>query len=111
MAFIEPPQDYDDLRFALLFFRRLRVGLLIKKSSSFLPPLIAATSQRGLAPRPAQVSPEAPRYLGGTFLPFNVLPRPLRTPPSEAIEPSSAPIAFRWWRGDHAISPQLAGGD
>src|SRR5262249_28456016 len=61
-------------RFDLRFFRPLRADLSIKKSSSFLPPLIAATSQRGLAPRPAQVSPDGPRYLGGTFLPFNALP-------------------------------------
>jgi hypothetical protein len=39
--------------------------LSIRKSSSFFPPLIAATSQRGLAPRPAHVSPEGPRYFGG----------------------------------------------
>src|SRR5262249_51787558 len=30
--------------------------------------LIAATSQRGLAPRPAQVSPDGPRYFGGSHL-------------------------------------------
>src|SRR5262249_45702170 len=54
-------------RFDLRFLRRLS----IRKSSSFLPPLIAATSQRGLTPRPAQVSPDGPRYFGGTFLPFN----------------------------------------
>jgi hypothetical protein len=39
--------------------------------------LIAATSHRGLAPRPAQVSPEGPRYFGATFLPFKVLRRSL----------------------------------
>jgi len=38
-------------------FRPFRADLSIRKSSSFFPPLIAATSQRGLAPRPAQVSP------------------------------------------------------
>jgi hypothetical protein len=32
--------------------------------------LIAATSHFGSAPRPAQVSPDGPRYFGGTFLPF-----------------------------------------
>src|SRR5262245_5588375 len=63
-------------RFDLRFFRPFRDDLSIKKSSSFFPPLIAATSQRGLAPRPAHVSPEGPRYLGGTFLPLNGLPRP-----------------------------------
>src|SRR5262249_19244214 len=62
--------------FDLRFLRPFRVDLSIRKSSSFFPPLIAATSQRGFAPRPAQVSPEGPRYFGGTFVPFNVLPRP-----------------------------------
>src|SRR5262250_2588173 len=63
-------------RFDLRFFRPFRADLSIRKSSSFLPPLIAATSQRGLAPRPAQVSPDGPRYFGGTFFPFNTLPPP-----------------------------------
>jgi hypothetical protein len=58
-------------RFDLRFSRPFRADLSIKKSSSFFPPLIAATSQRGLAPRPAQVSPNGLRYFGGTFLPFN----------------------------------------
>jgi hypothetical protein len=58
-------------RFDLRFLRPFRADLSIRKSSSFFPPLMAATSQRGLAPRPAQVSPEGERYFGGTFLPFN----------------------------------------
>jgi hypothetical protein len=69
-------------RFDLRFFRPLRADLSIKKSSSFLPPLIAATSQRGLAPRPAQVSPDGPRYFGGTLLPRN---RTTLRPPTTAI--------------------------
>ena len=64
---------YEGQRFNLRFFRPFRADLSIRKSSSFFPPLIAATSQRGLAPRPAQVSPEGPRYFGGTFLPFMAL--------------------------------------
>jgi hypothetical protein len=44
-------------RFDLRFLRLFRADLPIRKSSSFFPRLIAATSQRGLAPRPAQVSP------------------------------------------------------
>src|SRR5215467_4074020 len=64
---------YEAQRFDLRFFRPFRADLSIRKSSSFFPPLIAATSQRGLAPRPAQVSPEGPRYLGGTFFPLNGL--------------------------------------
>src|SRR5215469_2123050 len=71
-------------RFDLRFFRPFRADLSIKKSSIFFPPLIAATSQRGLAPRPAHVSPEWLRYFGGTFLPFNVLPPPLTLLPPMA---------------------------
>src|SRR5262249_33972674 len=71
------------------FFLRFRADLSIKKSLSFFPSLIAATIHRGLAPRPAQVSPEGPRYLGATFLPLNALTlRPLRptlSPPDTAI--------------------------
>src|SRR5215468_1570959 len=66
-------------RFDLRFLRFFLAVLLIRKSSSFFPPLIAATSQRGFAPRPAQVSPEGLRYFGGTFFPFNALPRPRTT--------------------------------
>src|SRR5262249_59659786 len=66
-------------RFDLRFLRPFRADLSIKKSSSFFPPLIAATSHRGLAPRPAQVSPEGLRYFAGTFLPFNTLPLPRTT--------------------------------
>src|SRR5262249_46985824 len=66
-------------RFDLRFLRFFLADLSIKKSSSFFPPLIAATSQRGFAPRPAQVSPDGPRYFGGTFLPFNTLPPPRTT--------------------------------
>src|SRR5262249_21744076 len=72
-------------RFDLGLFRF--ADFTIRKSSSLFPPLIAATSQRGLAPRPAQVSPDGPRYFGGTFPPFNVLPPPRATlaPPTTAI--------------------------
>src|SRR5215471_6254461 len=45
---------YEGQRLDPRFFRRFRADLSIRKSSSFLPPLIAATSQRGVAPRPAQ---------------------------------------------------------
>jgi hypothetical protein len=79
---------YEAHRFDLRFFRRFPADLSIKKSSSFLPPLIAATSQKGFAPRPAQVSPEGLRYFGGTFLPFNVL----RPPRTTLAPPTTAPI-------------------
>src|SRR5262249_43097564 len=74
-------------RFDLRFLRTFRADLSIRKSSSFLPPLIASTSHLGFAPRPAQVSPERLRYFGGTFLPFNALPPPRTTllPPTTAI--------------------------
>src|SRR5262249_29259188 len=79
---------YEAQRFDLRFFRPFRADLSIRKSSSFFPLWIAATSQRGLAPRPAQVSPDGPRYFGGTFLPFKRLPPPRTTalrPPPTAI--------------------------
>src|SRR5262245_4866650 len=66
-------------RFDLRFFRPFCDDLSIKKSSSFLPRLMAATSHLGFAPRPAQVLPERLRYFGGTFLPFNALPPPRTT--------------------------------
>jgi len=55
-------------RFDLRLFRPFRANLSIKKSSIFFPAFMAATSQRGFAPRPAQVSPDGLRYFGGTFL-------------------------------------------
>jgi len=70
-------------RLDIRFLRFFRADLSIKKSSSFFPPLIAASSQRALAPRPAQVSPDGPRYFGGTFFPLNELPPP-RTNPCDA---------------------------
>jgi len=51
---------YEAQRFDLRFFRLFRADLSIRKSSSFLPPLIAATSHLGFAPRPAQVSLDGP---------------------------------------------------
>jgi hypothetical protein len=81
-----------DHRFDLRFLRPFRADLSIKKSSSFFPPLIAVTSQRGLAPRPAQVSPDGPRYFGGTFFPFNALPRPRTT-----LAPPTTPILSNWF--------------
>src|SRR6516225_7981775 len=75
---------YEAQRFDLRFLRPFRADLSIKKSSSFFPPLIAATSHLGLAPRPAQVSPERLRYFGGTFLPFKTLPPLTLRPPVKA---------------------------
>src|SRR5262249_34191679 len=78
------PAHRFHLRFLLLF----PVDLSIKKSSIFFPPFIAATSQRGLAPRPAQVSPDGPQYFGGTFVPLNVLPLRRATLATSATTPS-----------------------
>src|SRR5262249_17940445 len=74
-------------RFDLRFFLPFPADLSINKSSIFAPALIAPTSQRGFAPRPAQVSPEGLRYLGGPFLPFNALP-----PPRTTLAPPTTPI-------------------
>src|SRR5260370_22941321 len=78
--------------FFLRFVAFVGVALLIKKSSSFLPSLIAATNHLGVAPRPAHSSPDGPLYLAATFRPFNVLPRMPRAtlPPSDATELPSA---------------------
>src|SRR5262249_11537368 len=69
--------------FALRFFLTPPRGFSIRKSVSFFPlSFIAATNQRGLAPRPAHVSPCGPRYLGLTFLPLNALLPRRRSPVS-----------------------------
>src|SRR5262249_38568013 len=87
---------YEAQRFDLRFLRPFRADFSIRKSSSFFPPLIAATSQVGFAPRRAQVSPDGPRYFGGTFLPLNGLPPPRTTlrPPTKAIALSILSICF-----------------
>src|SRR6516164_4819876 len=88
-------------RFDLRFLRPFRVDLSIRKSSSFFPRLIAATSQRGFAPRPAQVSPDGLRYFGGTFFPLNGLPPPRTAllPPTTAILSNCfSSSARRSWR-------------
>jgi hypothetical protein len=86
---------YEGQRFELRFLRPFRTDLSIRKLSSFLPPLIAATSQRGLAPRPAQVSPDGPRYFGGTFLPLNALLPPRTTLRTTAILLNRSSISAR----------------
>src|SRR5262245_35194134 len=69
---------YFFLRRAFLPMRPLRAvsALSIANSSSLRPCLISAASHRGRAPRPAQVSPPGPRYLGATLRPFSAEPRP-----------------------------------
>ena len=75
------------------FFLRFLPGAVFSmaKSSNFFPSLIAATSHRGLAPRPAQVLPALSRYFGGTFFPLSDPPRPLL----DAISP---PNLASWLR-------------
>src|SRR5262245_3033690 len=85
--------DYQGHRFDLRFLRPFRADLSIRKSSSFFPPLIASTSQRGLAPRPAQVSPDGLRYFGGTFLPSKHFHRLARQP--RQLPYPSSPTAFQ----------------
>jgi hypothetical protein len=67
-----------------VFFATLRdaaADLSIRKSSRFLPALMAAVSQRGCAPRPAQVFPSLSRYFAATFLPLVARPCFLRPLP------------------------------
>src|SRR5262249_14467947 len=73
---------YKAQRFDLRLLRPFQADLSIRKSSSFFLPLIAATTQRGFSPQPAQVSPDGPRYFGGTFLPFQT---PSHPPPTTAM--------------------------
>src|SRR5262249_19012265 len=63
-----------------LFLRSSLARLVDQEIIELFPPLIAATSQRGLAPRPAQVSPDGPQYLSAPFLPLTELTRALRRP-------------------------------
>jgi hypothetical protein len=79
----------------------------IKKSSSSLPPLIAAASQRGLRPRPAQVSAgfSGLRYLGATG--------PIRPPRASlvAFPPPPKPASFRQLGFELAAWLGYLGGD
>src|SRR5262249_4792361 len=69
---------YFFLRRPCLAVRPLRAAsaLSIANSSSLRPCLMRAVSHRGRAPRPAQVSPPGPRYLGATLRPFSAERRP-----------------------------------
>jgi hypothetical protein len=87
--------------FSMLHFFDLFVGFSIRKFSAFFPLLIAAFNHLGVAPRPAHVSPWGLRYFGATFLPLNLLLRPLLAPrPSDPAELPSADNCFsrmeRW---------------
>ena len=81
--------------FLLRAFFAVRVVFSIKKSSAFFPSLIAATSQRGFAPRPAHSSPDGPLNFGATFVPFKLPRTPRATlPPIDATELPSAANCF-----------------
>src|ERR1700722_10903268 len=74
----------------------LRPGLPIANSSSLWPALSSARSQRGVAPRPAQVSSRffGLRYFGGTLRPLSLLPRgfgPRLAPPLPRLIPKPRP--------------------
>src|ERR1700693_4138151 len=76
LIFVEPSRrwggyflaDFFALRIFMPPFAFDAAAPAIRKSSGFLPDLIAAASHRGFNPRPAQVSPgfSGLRYLGAT---------------------------------------------
>src|SRR5262245_10100744 len=78
--------------------------LSIAKSSILRPCLIRAASHRGLAPRPAQVSPPGPRYFGGTLRPFIAERRP---PAARELVPPSAPSRESCFSSSLRFSPSL----
>ena len=90
-------EDHSDRGhfFFLRAFFAVPLVFSIKKSSAFFPSLIAATSQRGLAPRPAHNSPDGPVNFGATFVPFKLPRTPRATlPPIDATELPSAANCF-----------------
>src|SRR6476620_7805976 len=94
--------------FLLCAFFALRVVFSIKKSSAFFPSLIAATSQRGFAPRPAHSSPDGPLNFGRPSSPlsFHALP----APPCHRLMQQSfrvPPTAFRGWSDSRSTLHQL----
>jgi hypothetical protein len=113
----EPPSAYFlDLR----TFRVFLVGLAadafatapgIKKSSSFLPDLMAAASHLGLRPRPARVSAgfSGLRYLGATEPIRSVRPNLEAFPP--LVKPAGDgrqlcwPTVYGWRSGRALIAP------
>src|SRR5262249_3073330 len=83
---------YFFLRRPFLAVRPLRAAsaLSIANSLSLRPCLMRAVSHRGRAPRPAQVSPPGPRYLGATLRPFSAERRPNTVREIPAAWPLSA---------------------
>jgi hypothetical protein len=75
--------------------RGCRFGSLAGGGECGFPPFIASTSHLGCAPRPAQVSPDGPRYFGGTFFPFNALRPPLAPPTTAPILANCVSISAR----------------
>jgi hypothetical protein len=98
---LEIYSSFFDQRFALRFLdllgEALRAATVLfstAKSSSRFPSLIAATSHRGLAPRPAQVLPDLSRYLMGTRRPFSADPPPPHAWPDFATQPRELALQF-----------------
>src|SRR5271169_6725813 len=84
---------YDHHFFATRFLRGFLASFPLPemaKSSSFFPDLIAAASQRGFSPRPAQVSAgfSGLRNFGATF---PLTPRPMDF---ERVPPDSNRVSF-----------------
>src|SRR5262245_45639047 len=71
-----------------LLLRRLTLLRAIRKFSIFFPFFNASTSHLGLAPLPAQVSPDGLRYFAGTFLPLSGLPSPSPPPLPDSLQRS-----------------------
>src|SRR5450432_2934462 len=101
-------QGRDAVYFFLAVLRPLpRPLAAMAKSSIFLPDLIAAASQRGFNPRPAQVSAEFSglQYLGAT--------EPYLTRPPVGFFPCPYPPSFdsspsRAWRCSDTLTASIA---
>src|SRR4051812_24956475 len=83
------------------FLRRPFLGadfpffLPIRKSSRFLPPLIASRIHTGGIPRPAHVSPPGPRYFGAIFRPSILFWLGVLRPVSSKSWPTDASCSLR----------------
>src|SRR5262249_30849792 len=71
----------------------LLADLSIRNSSGLRPSFTRASSHFGRAPRPAQSSPEGPRYFGATFMPFRGCGR---ARPARALETPHACPSIRF---------------
>src|SRR5262249_55640551 len=112
-------ENYFFLRRDLFAATPLRAAavLLIANSSSLCPCLTSAVSQRGRAPRPAQVSPSGLRNFGATLRPFIGLvrrpePQARRGRPTPLLSvprrDSSCSSSLRFWPSRLSISERSA---